>query len=138
MPKLYFFDTGQACNLLGLEHPEQLLTNHMRGEIFENLIISELIKFRLNKGLQPNAYFWRDNKGLEIDCLFETIDKLIPIEIKSGLTPNLDFFRNFKRWNKISGTKAENNVVVYAGETTQELKEGILLSWQDISNLIVK
>lgn len=137
MPKLYFYDTGLVCYLLGLERRNQLETFYLRGEIFENFILSELIKFRLNKGLQPNIYFWRNSKGVEIDCLVEKFDRLIPIEIKSGLTPSLHYFDQLKKWNKISGTDPGKNLVVYAGETTYKFKEGTLLSWREFSDWLI-
>ncbi len=136
MPKLYFFDTGLACNLLGIENEKQLISHYLRGALFENFVFSEIYKFRFNKGLQPNTYFWRDNKGLEIDCIIEKSDGLIPIEIKSGMTPNLEFFKNLKKWSAISQTKKENNFVVYAGEVSQNLEPGKLISWKNLSDNI--
>jgi predicted AAA+ superfamily ATPase len=132
MPKLYFFDTGLACNLLGLENEKQLVTHYMRGELFENFVLSEIYKHRFNQALQPNIYFWRDNKGLEIDCIIEKADLLIPVEIKSGLTPNLDFFKNLKKWRNIAKIANENVFVVYTGEVTQKLNEGNMISWKDL------
>ena len=79
MPKLYFIDTGLACNLLGIENAKQLDTHYLRGELFENFVISEIYKYRYNQGLEPNIYFWRDNKGLEIDCIIEKSELLIPV-----------------------------------------------------------
>lgn len=60
MPKLYFYDTGLACTLLGLEKATQLQTHYLKGALFENLVILEILKKRLNQGLPPNLYFWRD------------------------------------------------------------------------------
>lgn len=136
MPKLYFFDTGLACNLLGIENKKQLETHYMRGELFENFVISEIYKYRFNLGLEPNIYFWRDNKGLEIDCIIEKSDLLIPVEIKSGLTPNLEFFKNLKKWNNISNIAMENNYVVYSGDISQKLSDGRIIGWRDLPNYL--
>ncbi|MGL9779333.1 MAG: DUF4143 domain-containing protein [Wolbachia sp.] len=71
MPKLYFYDTGLACTLLGLERESQLETHYLKGALFENLIVLEIFKKRLNQGLPANLYFWRDRTGHEIDLLAE-------------------------------------------------------------------
>ncbi len=69
--KLYFYDTGLASALLGIESPEQLSTHYLRGGLFESFIISDVIKQRFNQGKEANIYFWRDSKGHEIDCILE-------------------------------------------------------------------
>lgn len=71
MPKLYFYDTGLVCSLLGLEKEAQLETHYLKGALFENLVILEFLKGRLNQGLPPNFYFWRDQSGHEVDLLAE-------------------------------------------------------------------
>lgn len=75
-----------------------------RGAIFENLVILEVLKQRLNVGRQPNLYFWRDNTGNEIDLLVADKGGLIPIEIKSGQTITADYLKGILFWNKISDT----------------------------------
>jgi uncharacterized protein len=132
MPKLYFIDTGLACSLLGIQSGNQLSTHYLRGVLFENFIISEFIKTRLNDGLKNNCYFWRDNKGIEIDCLIENGDTITPVEIKSGNTFNEDFFRYLNSWNKLSGNSSANSYIIYGGDSSRETKDGKLLSWNDL------
>ncbi|MGB5288910.1 MAG: ATP-binding protein, partial [Ignavibacteriaceae bacterium] len=72
MPKLYFYDTGLACSLLGLESVDQISTHYLVGSLFENLVLSDLIKHKMNYGLNNNFYFWRDKLGREVDCLIES------------------------------------------------------------------
>jgi len=136
MPKLYFIDTGLASSLLEIRSESQLSTHYLRGVLFENFIISEFIKSRLNKGLRSNCFFWRDNKGIEIDCIIENGDRLSPIEIKSGNTFNQDFFKHLNYWNKLSGNKTENAYVIYGGDLSRDTKDGKLLSWGDIGGLL--
>ncbi len=50
-PKLYFTDTGLLAYLLGIDEPARLTTHAMRGPVFENWIITELMKGRFNRGL---------------------------------------------------------------------------------------
>jgi hypothetical protein len=137
MPKLYFIDTGLASSLLNIESENQLSTHYLRGVLFENFIISEFIKTRLNNGLRSNCYFWRDNKGTEIDCIIENGDVITPVEIKSGNTFNQDFFKNLNYWNKLSGNTIENSYVIYGGDSVRETKDGKLLTWKDLDDVAV-
>ena len=123
MPKLYFYDTGLACALLGISNPKQLVLHPFRGSLFENLVILEFLKHLFNRGEPNNLYFWRDNVGNEIDLLFNRESGRIPIEIKSGQTVSEDFFKGIAFWNKM--TKTTGGIVVYAGSTPQNRSNGI-------------
>jgi predicted AAA+ superfamily ATPase len=123
MPKLYFYDTGLAVALLGIENKDQLATHPFRGNLFENLVILELMKRRFNKALQKKLYFWRDNSGHEIDVILERSAAQLPLEIKSGKTVTDDFFKGLAYWRKLSG--ADQGFLVYDGETAQERSNGI-------------
>ncbi len=135
MPKLYFIDTGLASSLLEIRSEAQFSTHYLRGALFENFVISEFIKSRLNKGLRSNCYFWRDNKGMEIDCILENGNQLTPIEIKSGNTFSPDFFKNLDYWNKIAENSNENSFVIYGGESSRDTVSGKLVSWRDLSKI---
>jgi len=132
MPKLYFIDTGLASSLLEIQSGNQISSHFMRGALFENLIISELLKARFNNGLRNNCFFWRDNKGSEIDCILENGNVLTPIEIKSANTYTSDFFRQLKYWNKLSGNSTKNSFVIFGGDFSRHTSEGILLKWDDV------
>jgi predicted AAA+ superfamily ATPase len=134
-PKLYFYDTGLACSLLGLKNSEQLIYHYLRGAVFENFIISEYLKIKRHQGINPNIYFWQDNSGNEIDMLIDDGGSLKAVEIKSGTTINQDFFRNLTKFQKFSGTTAENSYLVYGGEQSIPRKNGQVLSWRDLQQL---
>jgi len=91
-PKLYFYDVGLLCWLLGIREAGQLSTHPLRGHIFETMIVSEWMKKYFNRGEKPPLYFWRDSNGNEVDLIVDTGAGLMPIEIKSGQTVNRDFF----------------------------------------------
>lgn len=131
MPKLYFYDTGLACALLGLESEQQLETHYLRGSLFENLVINELLKFRFNQGRPSNLYFWRDKTGHEIDCIYELADRLIPIEIKASKTLSTDYFKSLLYFQNIS--QQNQGVVCYAGEITAQ-QQGISIT--NFTNLV--
>ena len=136
MPKLYFYDTGLICSLLGLEDKKQLMTHYLRGSLFENFIILEILKSRFNNGRSSNLYFWRNNHGNEIDCVVEKPDNLYAIEIKSGRTFSSDFFRGINYWNKIAGSISGRSFVVYGGKTNRKTPAGELISWENTKDLI--
>ncbi len=133
-PKVYFYDTGLVCSLLGIISVDQLLLHPLRGSLFECLVITELLKKRTNAGQQTNLYYWRDKTGHEVDIIIENGTSLLPVEIKAGKTINTDFFKNLIYWNRLSdGLKA---VVIYAGSQEEERTNGIaVVNW---FNMITK
>ena len=86
-PKLYFYDTGLLCYLLGITSETELDTYYQRGNIFENLIIAELHKRLLHQGRQPAFHFFQDSNKNEIDILTEKAGQLYIAEIKATRTP---------------------------------------------------
>lgn len=132
-PKLYFYDTGLVCSLLDIREKNQLETHYLRGALFENLIILEMIKHAYNEGKRPKLTFWRDKVGHEIDCLMEERGQLIPIEIKSGQTINAHFFENLNYWKKL--TEQTPGYLIYAGEENQKRSEYTVLSWKNLHQL---
>ena len=121
-PKLYFVDTGLACSLLSIKKESELEVSHFRGSLVENLIIMEFVKNNANLNLGHQFYFWRDNKGLEIDLIIQTATQLNAIEIKSAQTFSSDFTKGLKKFNALSDGKG--GVLIYDGEmefTSQEL-----------------
>ncbi|NLV27313.1 MAG: ATP-binding protein [Methanomicrobiales archaeon] len=121
MPKLYFTDPGLAAYLIGIRRPKEIMNHPMKGGLFESLIMSEFLKYRYNRGLDSNLYFWRDKGGKEIDCLIDRMGlELIPVEIKAGRTISGDYFKNIEYWNKLSGQVPERSFVVYGGDQDQQ------------------
>lgn len=134
-PKLYFYDTGLICYLLGITSYEDLFMHSMRGAIFESLIISELFKHYFNKGKQPHLYFWRDIQGHEIDCIIEaSYQKLIPIEIKSSMTMQPDFLKNILYWNSITKS-ALPAFLIYAGNLQYETETASIVPWDKLATI---
>ncbi|MEM7403610.1 MAG: ATP-binding protein [Myxococcota bacterium] len=96
MPKLYFYDTGLACTLLGLEKEEQVKTHYLKGALFENLMVLEVLKGRMNRGLPPNLFFWRDQPGHEVDLIGDWGGRIHAIEIKWGATFQESYIKNLQ------------------------------------------
>ena len=139
MPKLYFYDTGLACSLLDITSPAQLAVSSFRGPLFESFMISDLHKQYFNIGRRPPLYFWRDNNGyIEVDCLANIGNHLIPIETKSGETANSDYFVGLTKWNELAETDPGKGYVVYGGNYTQSTNSGRLLGWKDAGSLMME
>lgn len=130
MPKIYFYDSGLLCSLLGLTSEKQLENHYLKGNIFESFVVSEFIKHKYNQGLGLNIYFWRDKIGNEIDLLIETPEKMIPIEIKSGQTITSDYFKGLKYYNNLSGGSHEDSYIIYGGNLDQQRSEGNVFGWE--------
>lgn len=134
-PKLYFFDTGIVCALLKISSIDQLKTHYLKGSIFESFVISELMKLYFNAGMAPHVYFWRDQSKNEVDCIVETGQSVIPIEIKSSQTINTKFFDGLTYWNKLAEKDPCNSFLIYGGSENQKRSKGQVLSWNSIDTL---
>lgn len=136
MPKLYFYDTGLVCWLLGIRTREQIETHPLRGNIFETFVISELIKSQLNRGEKQAFSFWRDSNGSEVDLIVEHGTKLIPVEIKSGMTLTGESFAGLEKWRTLAGDAVMTPSLIYGGNEAY-LHKGInVLGWQKIGELL--
>lgn len=135
MPKLYFYDTGLAVALLGVENAGQLALHPFRGNLFENMIVTDFLKRRFNAGKSNNLFFWRDNVGNEIDLLLAKGNSRIPIEIKSGQTVTGDYLKGILFWNKM--TQSEGGFVVYGGDMKQNRSNGIrIVPFKEMNSII--
>jgi predicted AAA+ superfamily ATPase len=114
-PKIYFTDTGLAAHLLGIETAEQAARDPLRGGLYENLVILEFLKARLNRGKRPELYFYRDTYGNEVDLVLREGRALIPIEIKSAATFTPDFLKGIERFRRALGERCSGGFVLYGG-----------------------
>lgn len=131
-PKIYFCDTGLACALLGVESAEQLVFDKMRGHLFENLIVTELLKHRLNEGKGANLYFYRDSNQNEIDILVSHPASLDAIEVKSAMTFSLSFEKALKKVGDWVNVPIAKRMVVYTGTLEDRNGEIQLLNYQNL------
>ncbi|MBM4044619.1 MAG: ATP-binding protein [Planctomycetes bacterium] len=134
-PKLYFYDTGLAARLLGIESPSQLRAHALRGVLFENWVILELLKSRYNGCKDANLYFWRNHTGEEIDLIADHGEKLLPVEIKAGSTIAADWFEPLRRWQALAGAATEPPWLVYGGDQRQTRSGVEALPWRQIAEL---
>jgi len=134
-PKVYFYDTGLACSLMGINESKQLQNHPLKGSLFETMVVIELVKKYTNTGVNPPISYWRDKTGHEIDVIIEKNEKLLPIEIKSGKTIHSDFFKHLKYWNNLSNTT--QSLILYSGNQEQKRSDGtVVTNWQNIDEMI--
>lgn len=133
-PKLYFLDSGLACHLLGISHPETLVTHAMRGALFETWVVSEFLKAAHNAGMTPALWFWRDSAGHEVDLLTEQAGGLKAIEIKSGMTLAADWFDGLERFGRHA--PEAHRTLIYAGDSSQSRTHCSVVDWRHIANAI--
>lgn len=127
-PKLYFVDTGLACSLLRINTPEMINTHYLKGSLFENLIISDLIKQIEHRGRNVKLYFWRESNGVEIDCIIEKdADPLMSLEIKAGQSYNKDYVQNLKAFRKLGLN--EQSFLIYQGDQYGKINDAELIPW---------
>lgn len=134
-PKLYFYDTGVACSLLGIREQEQVNLHYMKGSLFENLILNEFIKRTFNRGENRQPYYWQDNHGKEIDCILVNGEMVTAVEIKSGKTMSTNYFDNLKYWKSIADLPKNQEYVVYGGEQSMQTVAGTLISWRNLDRI---
>ncbi len=137
-PKLYFYDTGVVCSLLGIENVEQLMRHYLRGGLFESMVITELMKESYNNNRRPQNFFWRDKSGHEVDCIIEKGQNLFPVEIKAGATAVPDYFESLEYWNDLAKADPSHSSVIYAGDKKYTYKDITLFGWRSIKNLFDK
>jgi len=138
-PKLYFNDTGLACALLGITQASQIRTHPLRGALFENWVVSEVQKARLNRGYYGAGFFLRNSKGFEIDLLLDIGARFIASEIKSGQTVAGDFFTHLEQLEEMlprtQVTRDFEARVVYGGSARQRRREIDVVPWNQVKDL---
>ncbi len=127
-PKLYFYDTGLLCHLLGIKSVDELDTHYAYGSIFENFVINEFIKSQFNKGERKNIYFLRDKIGHEIDCFIPENSTNRMYEIKSSATFDKSFIKNIEYYNP---ERVAKSFVIYNGDENFTYKNVDIISVKD-------
>lgn len=133
-PKIYFYDTGLACYLLGIEKEEQLATHPLRGVLFENMVILNFVKQRFNAGKVPHLYFYRDKSQREVDLIEERGTALYAYEIKSAKAFTKNFVQNLDYFRQVAGQDVVSTQVIYDGEMDIETPENGMLNFRNLKN----
>lgn len=135
-PKLYFNDTGLACYLLDIESAKQLDRDKMRGALFENMIVMEIIKHRYNQGKTGGVFFYRDSNQNEIDVLLKQEGEITALEIKSAMTYNSSFEKSLKQIPNWINTPITNRAVIYSGDFENTRSDIKLLNYNHLGDIL--
>lgn len=125
-PKLYFYDVGLASYLIGLEKELHVSRDPLRGNLFENMVVIEALKYLLNRGKRNNLNFYRDNTGNEVDLIIKDGPDLFPVEIKAGETITRDYFKGLKSFQKTFKDNKTWGGLIYGGGEAQERSEALI------------
>lgn len=135
-PKLYFYDTGLAARLMGIESINHLAIHPERGHLFENWVLTEIMKAFNNRFRDPGVYYWRSQGGLEVDVLIEHANKLYPCECKSGATIREEWLKPLNRWCQLAGQQAQRPAVFYGGDTRMNRTQAEIIPWYNTDTYI--
>jgi predicted AAA+ superfamily ATPase len=135
-PKLYFHDTGLLLHLLKISSTEQLVTHPVKGNLFENFMISEYVKQMHHANNAQDIYFWRDSAGHEIDLLIDMGAHLSIVEMKAGLTIMPEMFKTLEWFENTSQLPNLSKYLVYGGNQAQSRSAGEVVPWNRIGELL--
>lgn len=136
MPKLYFYDTGLACWLLGIRRPEHLRHHPLRGALVETWVVTEIIKHRANQWQRGGVCFYRDRHGTEADIVVELGDKFILAEIKAGQTVTSDMASGIRKVKtQLEQFLPTETVIIYGGQTAQSRGDIKIIPWQQMDSV---
>lgn len=116
MPKAYFYDTGLLCYLLRIEDEAQYMSSPLRGAIFENMAMGELIKSQFNNARTPEITFYREQSGKEVDAVVKDKEGIHLYEMKYTSTFKTEFAVNMKYVSSLLGVFPDNTLI-YDGES---------------------
>lgn len=132
-PKLFLHDTGLLCHLLGIRQASDLAAHPLRGAVFENWVVSELVKWHRHRGLSPQLSFYRDRAGLEVDVVVQAGTATRAVEVKSAATIIEDFFSALAKFERI--VPGSKRIVVHGGDALQERAVGLALPWRQLHEI---
>lgn len=130
-PKIYFYDIGLVCHLLGIENEQHIKNHPLRGAIFENMVICEMLKKRYNKGLKSNLYFYRDQTA-EVDVIQEEAGRIKAYEIKSAERFNQEFTKSLSYVQKLLGDEISSSYIVYSGAEEMKFNNFSLINYHNL------
>jgi predicted AAA+ superfamily ATPase len=116
-PKLYFYDVGLCAYLNGARRVEHIDALPNRGSIYENFVISEVVKINAHHNFRHMLSFYRDKSGREVDLLIDTGLKRMPVEIKAAQTFSSDFVKSLKYYAELMDLD-HLGYVVFSGESS--------------------
>lgn len=132
-PKLFFYDTGLLAHLLKVRNAEKLKLSAIKGNLFENLIVSELLKQNYHNQLHREMWFWRDASGHEVDVILQEDELLDIVEIKATETVMGDLFSGLHYFSELAGEGIKSKTLIYGGNQNQQRSGVDVLGWNTLA-----
>jgi predicted AAA+ superfamily ATPase len=110
--KIYFIDSGLLCYLSGISHIQQIFKGPLSGQLFETMVLSEVLKSFWNKGKIPKIYWWRTSYGEEVDFIIEDKGRIIPVEVKLSSNANMQMAKSLKTFCDIFSDRVDKAFLV--------------------------
>lgn len=130
-PRFYFYDTGILCALLSIRSAQALDHHALSGQIFENFIVSEIVKSEYINHQTHTLFYYRDHDGLEVDLVREQENRLELFEIKRSKIYKTNFSDSMSVLEKLLPGVSQKNVI-YGGDQTMRDQTTQILSWRDV------
>ncbi len=129
--KIFFYDTGLLCYLLAIENEQQLERSYLLGNIFENLVVAEFLKNIFHQGKNKEIYYWRDNKGREIDLVIQDGLQNYGYEIKKAKVLRDDFLKNLFFWQDLDSQNIAT--LIYDGPKEYTFQKIKIVNWRNLA-----
>ena len=97
----------------------------MSGALFENYVVSEIMKSYCHHGKTPYMYYYRDRDQKEIDVILEQDGMLFPIEIKKTAHPEKRMAAAFNVLDK-TGMKKGTGAIICTSEALGAVDKDVL------------
>ncbi len=115
-PKIYWLDVGLIRCLTGMR---ELAT----GEIYESMVVAEIVKWMKTMGCEGDLYFYRTRSGMEVDILFESAAGIVGMEIKSRPTVASKDTTGLKEIAAALRNRWRGGIVIYSGNELKRIAE---------------
>lgn len=136
-PKVYFYDVGFVCYLLGINNVHQLETHPLRGQIFENMVVTEFLKHRFNHGRDNNLFFFRDRSGNEVDLVLDySLQTLQAFEVKLSAVVHHDFYKSLNYFRSLFAEETRDTLIVNTGAKNSETPFVGHINYRDIETTL--
>lgn len=137
-PKLYFYDTGLLCHLLGIRTADQLKTDRLKGSVFENMMITEYQKRNFHLYEHHDFSFWQDSSGNEVDLLWQEGRTYNAVEIKATKTITNELFKQLDKFEaqaQVTIPAPIRKILVYGGDDNQRRTRYEVKSWRTATSV---
>ena len=111
-PKIYFHDTGLVSYLTGISSYELYDKGPMAGQLFENYVVSEVMKKLKHTASDAGLYYFRTQDKSEIDLIVDRKQTRDFIEIKKSSTYKSKMSMALRKY----ATDKDTKIVLYNGK----------------------